>query len=112
MKDIRYKYTILKNTDGKYWLWFDEKGNIVDGKYVPNLQPYHEIVTSNALREGAEIWSNEIVSVPESCQIRPIGQYSSAHQVKAKIKNESAYLATPPDPGVQTPIAGKKPGRG
>lgn len=119
MHNKRFKYTILKNTDGKYWLWFDEKGKIVDGKYVPNMQPYHEIDTNAVLCDGAEIWTEDLVSVPESCQLRPLGEYSENYKVKARIKDESKYIASPaPSPaptlgGVSNfEPTGKRPGRG
>lgn len=115
---MRYKYTILKNVDGKYWLWFDEKGTVIDGKYIPNLQPYHEIETHQKLRNGAEIWTEELTSIPESCQLRPMGEYSGAYVVKARLKNEAAYLETPPSTDnaqtgpVFNPSMGKRPGMG
>ena len=119
MQNKRFKYTILKNTDGKYWLWFDEKGKLVEGTYVPNLQPYHEIDTRSVLREGAEVWTEDLVSVPEACQLRPLGEYTDAYRVKARLRDESKFLANP-TPGANAPKdglggfspVGKKPGRG
>lgn len=120
MQQKRFKYTILRNHDGKFWLWFDEKGTIIDGKYRPNLQPYHEIDTRAPLREGAEIWTEDLESIPASFQLRPFGEYTSNYVVKAKILNEERYLAVsaapagPDAPGPSAPPvpAGKKPGRG
>lgn len=103
------------SSDGKYWLWFDEGGVFVEGKYVPMHVAYHEIETRQELREGATIWSNELESTISVCQLRPEGQYSNQYVVKARIKDESAYLANPPEnteqPAARKPI-GKKPGRG
>lgn len=114
MAQMRYKYTILKNMDGKYWLWFDERGTMVGDKYVPNLHPYHEIITSQTLREGAEIWTDELVSVPEACQLRPLGEYSDNYKVRARIKDESKFVdaGQAPAPSVHHANPGKKPGRG
>lgn len=116
MKEQRYMYTIMRNnSDGKYWLWFDEGGVFVEGKYVPMHVAYHEIDTQSELREGATIWSNELESTVSMCQLRPAGQYSNQYVVKARIKDESAYLANKPEnteqPAARKPI-GKKPGRG
>ncbi len=119
MHNKRFKYTILKNTDGKYWLYFDEKGHMVEGKYVPNLQPYHEIETGAQLREGAEVWTEDLVSVPEACQLRPLGEYSENYKVKARLRDESKFLAGGPGPGqapqqggIEFHPTGKTPGRG
>ena len=113
MHNKRFKYTILKNMDGKYWLWFDEKGSIVEGQYVPNLQPYHEIETRAILKEGAEIWTEDLVSVPGACQLRPLGEYSDKYVVKARIINESKYLANPvASQSINFTPTGKTPGRG
>ena len=112
MQNKRFKYTILKNTDGRYWLWFDERGTVIDGKYVPNLQPYHEIDTHAVLREGAEIWTNDLVSVPDACQLKPMGEYSENYVVKAKIVDESKYLTNPVENAIDARPTGKKPGRG
>lgn len=102
------------NSDGKFWLWFDEGGHFVEGKYVPMLVAYHEIDTQSVLREGATIWSNDLESTISMCQLRPAGQYSDVYVVKARIKNESAYLANPPalEPQQEQKPVGKKPGRG
>ena len=118
MQQTKFKYTILKNMDGKYWLWFDEKGSVIEGKYVPNLKPYHEIETRSVLRDGAEIWTDDLTSIPESCQLRPFGEYSEAYVVKARINDESKFLADCPAAvsGIgmsgHIGIPGKKPGMG
>ena len=114
MKTNKYMYTILKNSDGKYWLWFDEGGSVVENVYRPNMHPYHEIITNSELRDGAEIWIDELEAVPESCELRPRGDYTDAYLVCARLKDESKYLATAPeivDPHMPKPIE-KKPGRG
>ena len=114
MKNTRYKYTILRNADGKFWLWFDEKGEMVNGKYVPNMKPYHEIETGANLRVGAQIWTEDLSSVPESTQLRPLGEYSEAYQVKARIRDESKFLAEPAEgiTGMPPVPSGKRPGGG
>jgi hypothetical protein len=110
MSNKRYMYTILKNTNGKYWLWFDEIGKMVDGVYVPNLQPYHEIETTAILQEGAKIWTEDLMSVPEMCQLRPLGEYSANYVVKARIRNEAKYLARPAAIPPPPSTGGKTPG--
>lgn len=106
MKQTRYRYTILKNTDGKYWLWFDEGGKFENGVYVPNMKPYHEIVTELALEEGSFIFTDELISIPESCQLRPLGEYSNNYVVKARLRDEKQRM-----PDMKMP-RGKMPGRG
>ena len=114
MKTNKYMYTILKCGNGSYWLWFDEGGSVVDNVYRPNIHPYHEIVTNSVLREGAEIWIDDLESIPETCELRPLGNYTETYVVQARIKDESKYLASAPeivDPHMPKPIE-KKPGRG
>ena len=114
MKASRYMYTILKNPDGKFWLWFDEKGEMVSGKYVPYMKPYHEIETNSELRIGAQIWTEDLMSIPESTQLRPLGEYSEAYVVKARIRDESQFLAEPKSVHDAIPPmpSGRRPGTG
>jgi len=113
MKEQRYMYTIMRNNaDGKYWLWFDEGGVFVEGRYIPMHVAYHEIETQSELREGSTIWSNELESTTSICQLRPSGQYSDQYVIKARIKDESTYLANPPAQQEKPATPGKKPGRG